>query len=65
MNPGFEDPVITEIRAVREELSRRFGGDIDALCDFLAEKEREHEQRLVNRPPNVPQYAHVAEACGK
>ena len=49
-----DDPVVTEIRAVRRELSERFGDDIDALCDFLAEHEKQHEDRLVNRPPKSP-----------
>jgi hypothetical protein len=45
---------------VRRELSEQFGDDINALCDFLAQGEKEHEQRLVNRPPNAPQFARVA-----
>jgi hypothetical protein len=46
-----EDPIIAEIRAIRNELSDRFGNDINALCEFLASREREHPQRLVNYPP--------------
>ena len=65
MNTEYEDPVVAEIRAVRQELSERFGDDVNALCDFLAEKEREHEDRLVNRPPKVPQFSTAAEAQGK
>lgn len=61
MNAEYEDPVVAEIRAVRQELSERFGDDINALCDFLAEKEREHEHRLVNRPPKSPQFATTAQ----
>jgi hypothetical protein len=56
MKPDSEDPVVAEIRAVRRELSERFGDDIDALCDFLAGEERQLEQRLVNLPPKRPQY---------
>jgi len=59
MNSTPEDPVVAEIREVRRELSERFGDDIDALCDFLAEKEKQHEERLVNRAPREPQYARV------
>ena len=65
MNAEYEDPVVAEIRAVRQELSERFGNDVEALCDFLAEKEREHEDRLVNRPPKAPQFANAAGAQGK
>jgi len=59
MNESNEDPVVVEIRAVRRELSERFGDNVDALCDFLAEKEQEHTDRLVNHPPKPPQYANM------
>lgn len=57
-----EDPVMAEIRAVRRELSDRFGDNVDALCDFLAQQEQQHEDRLVNRPPKA---AHPAAAARK
>jgi hypothetical protein len=60
MNSEREDPVIEEIRAVRHELSERFGDDLNALCDFLVEREKAHEERLINRPPNAAE--HVATA---
>jgi hypothetical protein len=43
-----DDPIVAEIRAIRRELASRFGSDINALCDFLAEREAEHKERLVN-----------------
>ena len=55
MKPEFEDPVVAEMRAVRRELSERFGDDINALCDFLARQEQQHAERLVNRPSRTPQ----------
>jgi hypothetical protein len=55
MNSEYEDPVVEEIRTIRRELSERFGDNIDALCDFLAEREKAHEERLINRPPNEPE----------
>jgi hypothetical protein len=57
MNSQNEDPIVAEIRTVRQELSEQFGNDIEALCDFLAEKESEHSERLVNLPPKAPQFA--------
>lgn len=60
MNVANEDPVVAEIRAIRRELSERFGDDIDALCDFLAEQEQNHKDWLVNRPPKVPQLVNSA-----
>ncbi len=49
-----DDPIVAEIRAVRNELADRFGSDINALCDFLAEREQENEERLVNYEPKAP-----------
>ena len=49
-----DDPIVAEIRAVRRELAARFGDDINALCDFLVEREQEHKERLVNYPPRSP-----------
>ena len=54
MNPALQDPLVAEMRAVREELADRFGDDIDSLCDFLVERERGHEDRLVSRPSKSP-----------
>jgi DNA-binding ferritin-like protein (Dps family) len=60
MKPTHDDPVVEEIRAVRRELTERFGDDVDALCDFLVQEEKQHESRLVNYTPNKPQYARPA-----
>lgn len=49
-----DDPIVAEIRAVRSELTARFGSDINALCDFLVEREQEHKDRLVNYQPKPP-----------
>jgi len=45
--PPREDPLIDEVRAVRKALSDRFGGDIDKLCDHLAEIESRYRDRVV------------------
>jgi len=50
-----EDPVVAEVRQVRRELSERFGDDLNALCDFLAAREAQHPERLVNHPPKPSQ----------
>jgi hypothetical protein len=60
-----DDPVVAEIRAVRRELTERFGDDIDALCDFLVQQEKEHEERLVNRRPKAPELVRSDSASGK
>ena len=55
MELEVKDPVLEEIRALRRELTERFGDDVNALCDFLAEQEQLHPERLVNHPPRAPQ----------
>jgi hypothetical protein len=65
MKPELEDPVVEEIRVVRRELSDRFGDDVNALCDFLAEQEQHHPERLVNRAPRAPQHVATADASRK
>ena len=41
------DPLIEEVRARRRELSERFGNDVNRLCDFLVEIERQHAARVM------------------
>jgi hypothetical protein len=56
----WEDPIVKETRAAREELSARFGHDLHALCAYLREKEREHGDQVVTLPPRRPEPAEVA-----
>ena len=65
MTTTADDPVVAEIRAVRRELTERFGDDIDALCDFLVAQEKQHEHRLVNRSPKPPEFVRTEDAGAK
>ncbi|MBV9071885.1 MAG: hypothetical protein JO231_24465 [Acidobacteria bacterium] len=56
----WEDPIVKETRAAREELSARFNHDLAALCRYLREKEREHPERVVTLEPRRPEEASVA-----
>jgi len=51
----WEDPIVKETRAAREELFARFNHDLGALCRFLREKEREHGGRVVTLEPRRPE----------
>ena len=51
----WEDPIVKETRAAREELSSRFNHDLAALCRYLREKEREHPERVVTLEPRRPE----------
>ncbi len=48
------DPLIEEVRAVRKEISERFGNDVNKLCDYLVQLESQYKERIVHpakRPP--------------
>lgn len=47
------DPLIDEIRAIREEMSRRVGNDVGRLIDSLKPIEAQHANRVV-QPPTRP-----------
>lgn len=51
----WQDPIVSETRAARENLFARFNYDLGALCKYLREKEREHGERVVNLPPRRPE----------
>lgn len=51
----WEDPIVKETRAAREELVARFNHDLAALCEYLREKQREHAGRVVTLEPRRPE----------
>ncbi|MBW3538915.1 MAG: hypothetical protein KY476_01465 [Planctomycetes bacterium] len=42
------DPIVEEIRRVRQEHSDRFGGDLHAICEDLRRQERESGRKYVS-----------------
>ena len=58
--PMWEDPIVKETRAAREELLARFNNDLAALCEYLRRKEREHPDRVVTLEPRRPEIAETA-----
>jgi hypothetical protein len=51
-----EDPLIDEVRAIREELSRRFNNDVHALAEYLKKYEHDHPAGIATPRPdqNLP-----------
>lgn len=39
------DPIVDEVRAIRSEICREYGHDVDRLCDHLSEIERQYDSR--------------------
>lgn len=57
----WEDPIVKETRAAREELFARFNHDLAVLCEHLRQKQREHSGRVVTREPRRPEPVNVTE----
>jgi hypothetical protein len=45
------DPIIEEVRRIRQEYGERFGYDLHAIAADLREREQRHPERLVSFPP--------------
>ena len=51
---AWEDPIVAETRALRQQLMDEVGNDLDALVKYLKERELEHPERLVSLSPRRP-----------
>lgn len=51
---AWEDPIVAETRALRQELMDEVGNDLGALVKYLQERELEHPELLVSLPPHAP-----------
>jgi hypothetical protein len=59
---AWEDPIVAETRALRQELMDEVGNDLGALVRYLQERELEHPERLVSLPPRPAVTAASADA---
>lgn len=50
----WEDPIVKETRAAREELLERFNYDLDALCEYLEKIEVQSDKKAVTLEPRRP-----------
>jgi len=50
----WEDPIVKETRAAREELLERFDYDLDALVAYLQQQEMKSEKKAVTLQPRRP-----------
>ena len=48
----WEDPIVKETRAAREELLNRF--NLDALCEYLQQQEAQSDKKAVTLEPRRP-----------
>ena len=61
----MNDPIVEEIRKIRDEHAGRFNYDIDAIFDDIKRSEKELGLPLVTPPPNrVPKPASAQDQHG-
>ncbi|MEX0716885.1 MAG: hypothetical protein WD066_09870 [Planctomycetaceae bacterium] len=47
----WRDPIVEEIRKIREDYAARFDFDLDAICRHARAEERKNPEGLVTLPP--------------
>ncbi len=56
-----EDPIVSEVRRVRDEHASRYGYDLRAIYDALKEREKSSGRTHVSYPPREPKPVTVGE----
>ena len=49
----MDDPIVDEVRRYRMEHTRKFGGDLNLICEDLRRIQRESGCEVVRRPPKL------------
>jgi len=52
----WKDPIVEEVRKVREELFAAAGYDLDVFCRQLRERPQKEGRHAVTRPPRKPKF---------
>ena len=50
----WKDPIVEEIRKVRDDHAAKFGYDLDAIVKDIQEQERESDREFASPPPKRP-----------
>jgi hypothetical protein len=48
------DPIVAEIRRIREEFAARFNYDLDAILDDARQRYAAGDRKVIRRPPRRP-----------
>lgn len=51
---AWEDPIVKEVRDIREQIATEHQHDLRALCKYLQSLEQNESRRLVTRAPRRP-----------
>ena len=46
-----KDPLVAEVRAIREAYARQFNYDLEAICRDLKEQEKSSGRKTISLPP--------------
>jgi len=49
-----DDPVVAEIRRIREELAARFNYDIHAIFEYAKQRDAADNRKVIRLPPRRP-----------
>ena len=49
-----DDPIVAEVRAIRERQAARFGFNVRAIVEDAAKRQHESGHKVVSRPPRRP-----------
>lgn len=47
----MEDPIIEEVRRVRDQYAKQFDYNLDAICEDLRKKQDQEGRKIVSFPP--------------
>ena len=51
----WKDPIVEEVRRVRERHAAKYNYDLDAICKALREEQQAGGRKVVSFPPKKPQ----------
>lgn len=52
----FDDPIIEEVRTVRDQIAARFGYDVKAIGAFYQAQQRQNNVSVVTGQPRQPEF---------
>ncbi len=59
------DPIVDEIRRIRQEHTDKFNGDLHAICEDIRRQERESGRKYVSYPPRRTKHVAASTSTDK
>lgn len=50
----WHDPIVAEVRKIRDAHAAKFNHDLHAICEDFREKQAKSDREVVSRPPRRP-----------